>query len=196
MNLGLSASLLLSGMLILMIAFFNLNLNRHSNSLTLHAVSKSHMEAVQELIQHDFQKVGFNGFEAIPDPVISIDSSRFVFRAQMDQDTTSEISTITWELSSSVPTGTQNLDHRVLWRIQENSLMQDTTRITIGITRFELSYFNREGDVTTIPNEVSGIDVTVEAQPREGIADHQGTVQYPTVRWRKRVIPKNLNLNP
>ncbi|MEX0769415.1 MAG: hypothetical protein WD035_01705 [Balneolaceae bacterium] len=195
MNLGLTTSFIIAGMLMLIIAGFNLRLNRHATDLTLHEMSKSHTESVYEMILYDFKKIGYDTYqigETPVDPIQSIGDHSITFKAKFDQDPSTDPSTITWELTTDIPAGSDNPDHRTLERRIAGG---DTTSIGIGITRFDLRYFNRDGNETTDPSAIRSIEVIIETQPREGVSMPGGQTRYPVSQWRKTIVPGNLSMN-
>lgn len=196
MNLGLTTSFIIAGMLLLAIGVFNIRLGQHGADLALHEMSKTHTESVYEMIMYDFKKIGYDEYDigtGPVDPIQTIGENIFRFDAKLDQDPSTTPSTVTWELTEDLPVGSSNSNHRVLVRTVAGV---DTTRIGIGITRFDLRYFNEDGVETTDPSAIRSIEVIVETQPREGIAMSGGQTRYPTSQWRKTIVPGNLSINP
>lgn len=195
MNLGLTTSFIIAGMLMLIIVGFNMRLNQHATDLTLHEMSKSHTESVYELILYDFKKIGYDTYEigeSPVDPIQAIGDHNITFKAKFDQDPSTNPSTITWELTADVPAGSNNPAHRILERRIAGG---DTTSIGIGITRFDLRYFNNEGNETTDPSAIRSIEVIIETQPKEGVSMPGGQTRYPVSQWRKTIVPENLSMN-
>ncbi|MEX0995053.1 MAG: hypothetical protein WD599_05950 [Balneolaceae bacterium] len=195
MNLGLTTSFIIAGMLMLIIAVFNIRMSRHATDLTLHEMSKTHTEAVYEMILYDFKKIGYDNYEIGDGPVNPIqtaDTNTISFEAKLDQDPASNPSTVTWELINSTPSGSNNPNHRILERRISG---EETTQIGIGITRFELKYLDEEGNETANTSDIRSIEVIVETQPREGVAMPGGVTRYPVSQWRKIIVPHNLSVN-
>jgi len=190
MNLGLTTSFIIAGMLMLIIGTFNMRLGQHATDLTLHEISKSHIESVYEMILYDFKKIGYDIENAIQDPILTAEGQQITFEAKLDQDSATNPSTVTWVLTDNTPAASNNPNHRVL----ERTVDGDTTPIGIGITRFDLRYFNENGDETSNLTSIRYIEVIIETQPREGIAMSDGQTRYPVTQWRKTIVPGNLSI--
>lgn len=197
MNLGLTTSFIIGGLLMIMILVLNIRMGQHSSELTLHSMSQINMESVYDVIENDFKKIGYDSI-AIADPILLADSNRIEFRSNLYDETMGTWRTITWEMTDIVPANTKNPDHRVLLRDVDG----DETRITLGVTRFRLNYYT-ETSLTPMSfpiagsalDDISRIEVIVETQPREGLPRQGGGTYFPTSTWRKMLVPANINLN-
>ncbi|MEX1010546.1 MAG: hypothetical protein WDZ29_00640 [Balneolaceae bacterium] len=217
MNLGLSMSFIISGVLILMIATLNLRLGQHSSDLALHEMSKTHIEAVYEMLLFDFQKAGYDIDGAISSPIFLATPDTIAFEANVEADPVlaGNPPIVMWGYTDQMVPGSGNPDHRILQRIVSSNMVIDTpggsivtgattdevTNIGIGVTRFELQYYTAGSNTPmTFPiaasdmSEIRRIEIFVETQPREGVGMPGGEVRFPASQWRKTIVPPNLDL--
>lgn len=181
----------------IMILVLNIRMGQHSSELTLHNMSQINMEAVYDVIENDFKKIGYDSI-AIADPILLADSNRIDFRSNLYDDAMGTWRTISWEMSDDVPANTHNPDHRILRRDVDG----DETEITLGVTRFRLNYYTETGLAPmSFPiagsalDDISRIEVIIETEPREGLPRQGGGTYFPTSTWRKVIAPANINLN-
>ncbi len=180
MNLGLTTSFIIGGLLLLTIGIFNMRLGQHSTELTLHQISKAHVEGLYQTVQNDLNKVGYN---VLPDEpgcdsgnwmepeLLLADSSRIAFSANISGNPGScnNIPTVMWELTEEEIAGSRNPDHRVLQRIESQFMEIDTPNHTVvtgaeeeevesielGVTRLEFRYYTADSNTplnTPVPD--------------------------------------------
>jgi hypothetical protein len=210
MNLGLTTSFIIGGLLMLLIVTLNLRMGQHGAEITLHEMSKTHIEAVYEMAENDFRKVAYNYNEPLDGAIKIAEDNRVIFESNLYNDTTgTNIFTIGWDFQKE---GDERIG--LLERIESTQMNIDVpsqtvitdaaedekTGINVGITRFELKYYEagRTFPMTTpvSPDSLDNIrrvEVIIETQPRGGIAKN-GSTYYPTSQWRKVFVPSNLNL--
>jgi hypothetical protein len=194
MNLGLTTSFIIGGLLMVMIVTLNVRMGQHASEMTLHGMSQMSTENISEIIMHDFTKIGYNETGPIDDAVSIAEADRIQFESNLDNNAGGAVETVTWELSDSTLTGTKNSNHRLLTR----TVGSDVTEITLGVNRFDLFYY-LEGSTTplTFPisasnrENISRIEIVLEVQPREGTGANE---HFTTSSWRKVITPPNLNL--
>ena len=197
MNLGLTTSFIIGGLLMIMILVLNIRMGQHSSELTLHSISQINMESVHDIIENDFKKIGYDSI-AIANPIIVADSNYIEFRSNLYDEAMGTWRTVSWEFTDDEPANTKNPDHRILVRDVDG----DETEITLGVTRFRLNYYTETGlTPLSFPiagstlEDISRIEVIVETQPREGLPRQGGGTYFPTSTWRKMLVPANINLN-
>lgn len=181
----------------IMILVLNIRMGQHSSELTLHNMSQIGMEAVYDILENDFKKIGYDSI-AIADPILRADSNQIEFRSNLYDEAMGTWRTITWELTDEVPDNTHNPEHRILRRDVDG----DETEITGGITRFRMNYYTDTGlTPMSFPiagsalDDISRIEVIIETEPREGLPRQGGGTYFPTSTWRKVIAPANINLN-
>jgi len=197
MNLGLTTSFIIGGLLMIMILFLNIRIGQHSSELTLHEMSQTSMESVYQTLEFDFKKIGYDSL-AIENPVTRADSNRIEFLSNLYDESMGTWRTVRWEFTDDVPPNTNNPDHRIL----EREVDGDETEITIGISRFRLNYYTATSETPmSFPingsqlEDIARVEIIVETQPREGLPSPDGGTYFPTSSWRKVITPANINLN-
>jgi hypothetical protein len=192
MNLGLVTSFIIAGLLMMTIVTLNMRMGQHSADITLHTMSQTYVSTISDIIQYDFTKVGYNVDGPISNPILIADETEIQFLSNLDNDGT--IRTVTWQLSTTQLTGSNNPRHRNLKRIVDG----DETDISLGVSRFQIFYYlSGQPDPLAFPisaadrEEINRIEVILEVEPREGTGRNN---QYTTSSWRKIFTPPNLNL--
>lgn len=178
MNLGMVTSTVIGGILLLGILALNTRMNQESDYTVMNQITKSNLNAVTDYIEYDFRKVGYNA----PEPeVATAQPTEFTFEADVDDD--GVVDQITWRYTSNDVTSTRNPDDKVVQRIKNG----DVTDITLGVTDFDLTYYDGSNSETTTPSQVKSIEVYLEVQspaPVDG--------EYVISSWQKRFVPWNL----
>jgi hypothetical protein len=145
-------------------------------------------ESVVELtraIEWDFAKVGYRDTTKAPILVAKKDTISFL----ADIHNSGTIKRVTY-FRGPKEVRTPNPNDFIVYRVIATPQGNDTLKLNIGLTKFEMTYFDSTGGVTTIPQNVRGfkVDARLEA-PR---ADTDGI--FAGVFWEKRFYPRNLNL--
>lgn len=154
-------------------------------------VQQNLVEVVQ-LIEYDFRKIGFCAdWTKIPDPsqaIISADSTSISFLTDVDSD--SIVDTMNYFLGpTSELTVTPNPRDRLLYRVVND---EEHRGSNLGITQFNLIYFNAIGDTIdfpiTIPGEIYTMQINVTVENTSGYNN-----EYTMAFWRQiRLAARNL----
>ncbi|MCC5915440.1 MAG: hypothetical protein JJU46_13785 [Balneolaceae bacterium] len=194
MNLGLTISFIIAGLLMITIVTLNVRMGQHSADITLHTMSQSHVSSVSDIVEFDFQKIGYNVQGPIENAISVAEENEIQFEANLTNDPSEAVQTISWRLDTDPISGSSNPRHRSLTRIVDG----DTQDINVGVTRFELRYYVQGShepltfpiDAATLEN-INRVEVILEIEPREGTGRNN---YYTTSSWRKVFTPPNLNL--
>ncbi|TVR27615.1 MAG: hypothetical protein EA390_13625 [Balneolaceae bacterium] len=195
MNLGLVTSFIIAGLLMITIVTLNTRTGQHSADITLHTMSQGHVSVISDIIQHDFNKIGYNYTGPIQDAIEVADEKEIRFSSNLTDDPSGTTQTVIWRLSEDQMQNSSNPRHRTLTRIVDG----EENEITLGVSKFELFYYTGDSEVPlTFPispdrrEDISRIKVILEVQPKEGTGRNNN---YTTSTWRKVFTPPNLNLN-
>lgn len=179
-----------------MIAIVTLNtrMGQHSADITMHTMSQNHVSNISDIVEFDFQKIGYNVQEPIAGAIQVADENEIRFQSNLNNNPAETVNTVTWRLGTDVIAGSPNPRHRTLTRIVDG----DTQDINVGVTRFELRYFV-PGNHNPLPfpidastrEDIHRVEVILEVESREGIGRNN---QFTTSSWRKVFTPPNLNL--
>ncbi len=208
MNLGLTTSFLIGGILLVAILSMNMSLSNSSTELTLTQISREKAAGVQEIISHDIQKIGYNRNDKTS-PIWSIaDSNKIQFYSNIDNSYDNSVELVTWEFTNTSLNNTQNPNDYVLKRTIKNldTGAEEITPIRLGVTNFNVKYINEYGkDVSShMSAPVTGSDmqnirqlyIKLELQSAEKVFQGSGgNGRYIRSIWEKRFSPGNLESN-
>lgn len=197
--LDIMGSTVVGGMLLLIL--FRLNDASVQNTFKSNEefiVQQDLVEVVQ-LLEYDFRKIGYClQYNKIPSPsksIIFADSSRISFITDVAEPPTypkgdGNLDTLTYYFDSeSEILSTPNPNDRLLYRV----LNHETPRgSNLGVTLFQLTYFNSMGSVLNPPvvdkGQISRIQIDIEI---ENLAAYDN--KYSSVFWRQiRMVAPNL----
>ena len=129
---------------------------------------QENLKEVVELLEYDFRKIGYcANWQKIPDPskaIIAADSHSIAFQTDVDSD--GDVDTMRYFTGpTSELTATPNPNDRLLYRVVNGATPRGSN---LGITQFDMLYFNALGDTIAFPISVPGeiytmqINITVE----------------------------------
>lgn len=221
MNLGIVTSYIIAGVIILGIVMMNFRVQNSGAELTLSQMNRQYVTDVTDMLNDDFSNMGYDVNDVTRNP--ETDEVRVMDCAKSDEirfyrnlcstdaecnDDTRIPEQITWQLLPDVISST-NPDHRTLRRTvrvldgTNTVVSEDVTDINIGVTAFNIEYFETVGSNTNITGlgcgsnvpTVRQIKVSLEVQSAEKIiqrASDDG--RYIRSVWEKRFTPTNLQL--
>ena len=154
-------------------------------------VQKNLVEIV-ELLEYDFRKIGFCvDWDKIPNPsasILSADSSSISFLTDKESD--GIVDTLTYFLGSTDELlQTPNPNDKFLYRVSNN----DTPiGANLGITEFEIKYFDTLGEEISFPitetGEIHTLQINIKVENTSGYNQ-----EYTTAFWRQiRLAARNL----
>lgn len=205
MNLGLITSYIIAGIILLAILSMNMSVSNSSNEITLTQVTRERVAGISEILSNDIQKMGYNR-KAPTSPILTIgEGKKIQFRTNIDNSTDNSVEIITWELTNTDVSNSENPNDRVLMRtVREASSgsIVSQTPIKSGVTNFQISYYNKYGeqrkDSLSTPltsSEMANVKqlyITLELQSSEKIYKSGNSGRYVTSVWDKRFSPTNL----
>lgn len=221
MNLGIVTSYIIAGVIILGIVMMNFRVQNSGAELTLSQMNRQYVADVADILNDDFSNMGYDVNDVTRNP--ETDEVRVMDCAKSNEirfyrnlcetdadcaDETRIPEQITWELLTD-EVSTTNPDQRTLRRTvtvldETNTVISsDSTDINIGVTKFNIQYFETVGTNTNITGlgcgsnvpSVRQLKVTLEVQSAEKIiqrASDDG--RYIRSVWEKRFTPTNLQL--
>ena len=176
-------SFIFGSLLTLNVIRMNGEMAAQSYKSSLDYVAQTSASTIAEIIDNDFQKIGYG----VADTALTLaDSTQIRFLADLGAD--GSVDTLFYYLS-----GTDDADHtpnpydRVLYRVLNSGTPQG---MQMGETRFDLTYFNSNGDSLASPvtlGDVRGIRVDLKVQSEYGYDN-----TYQTAFMQLRVWPRNI----
>lgn len=154
-------------------------------------VQQSLVEVVS-LLEYDFRKIGYcRDWQNIPDPskaIIAADSNSITFLTDVDNDAV--VDTMKYYLGpASELTDTPNPRDRLLYRVINGSV---PLTANLGVTQFDLVYFNALGDSLSfpisVPSEIYTMQINITVENYAAYDE-----DYSSAFWRQiRMAARNL----
>lgn len=200
MNINVLTTFIIAGILFLMLAYMNRGVSNNSNELIVSQSKQAQKIDIQSIISNDFPKIGFDFNTSIDSLIVEADSSKIVFKSNLDNSSDGSIERVTWEFSTDDVTSTSNPNDKILRRTVDS----DITEILLGVTTFRIDYYDSYGSTTPLSTPLSTADidnlrqiqVTIEVQSAELVSPtYGGDSNYITTIWTKRFTPRNLTSN-
>lgn len=194
-------SYVIAGFLMLTILGVNQTVSNSNQELTSSLIKNTHTRAVADVLESDFPKIGYEQKGVInPDDIfLSVTNHIISFRSDLDND--GDIEIITWEFDpDKTPEHANNPHVSTLTRTVENEATGavDATEIQMGVTNFEVFYYDEYGKATPLshpvsPTDVRQIEVKIELQSDFQLSSRpEGASRYMVTKWQKRFSPVNL----
>ncbi|MGB0346261.1 MAG: hypothetical protein ACPGGA_02175 [Balneolaceae bacterium] len=204
MDLGLVMSYIVAGILMIIILTIGYNVNYSGNELSLQESQKIKVTEVIETLNYDFPKIGYNN-DALPDTLIRLaDSTSIEFYSNIDNSADGSVELISWELTSTSVSNTENPNDYYLVRTVDGT----STTMSAGIVNFTINYYDELGSSSslTLPIDASTdkslidsivqIEIVLNSESTIGLQYSSAhTKSYLPSSWTKRFSPSNLNIN-
>ncbi|GAA5521472.1 hypothetical protein LQ318_06955 [Aliifodinibius salicampi] len=200
MDLGVVVSYIIAGMLLMAILMMNMSVSSSSTELTMTQITREKAAALTDMLEHDILKMGYNKTSKTS-PIIELaDSQRIRFRSNIDDSNDKTVETITWELTSDPVSATENPNDLELKRTVSGGI-NSVTPITLGVTEFEIKYFDQYGEDTSNnmltpvsnPEDIKQLYIKLVLESPQRV--YQGTNdngRYVKTVWEKRFSPPNI----
>lgn len=216
MNLSMVTSFIIAGMIMLGIVMVNINVSNSTAELTISQITRNHISSVADMINEDFSNIGYDVNETTQESIGKILdcklSTRISFYRNVHDDPDVSPKLIEWEFKKNDSiSGAKNPDHRPLVRTvydDDGVTILDQTEIHLGVTNFELLYFDdsnygkpkSEGKSSSTGcsdiSNVRQIHVLIEMQSAEKMYKRSSDDgRYVRSVWDKRFTPINLNID-
>ena len=148
-------------------------------------------------MEHDFRKIGYcRDWDNLPDPSKAIISaSQNSIKFLTDEENDGIIDTIDYFLGSvDELAGTPNPNDKTLYRVLNNA---NPMGANLGVTQFDLFYFDALGNQLTfpitVPSEIYTMQINIKVEDVYGYdRQHDGEI-YASAFWRQvRLASRNL----
>lgn len=190
MNMGIVTTFVIAGLLMVSILTLNSRVMINSSKTTADLVNKKKMETLRQLIENDFSRIGFGN-----DAEIEIFSPvKIQFKADIEGNGTK---IVIWHAKDDTPsTNTTNPnDYKLLRIIKNKSGTSTESEVEFNIVDFKVTAYDEitNGNPTTQTEDIESflIEVVYESAEPTG-EDSDGNDIYTTSRWRKYIVPSNL----
>lgn len=205
MNAGLITSYIVAGILLLSMLMMNIRVNTSSAELAMTQITREKVATITDMLYDDIPNMGYDMVNTTPDIIVEADTFKIKFYRKIDRLNEGSVELITWELTEEEVTSTQNPNDRILRRTVEKDGTATVTDITLGVTNFEIWYFDEYG-LSTLPEDGEYLDrpvsdvtkikqlyIALELESPEQITHYGGRGgRYIRSVWEKRFSPGNL----
>lgn len=186
-------STVIGGLLFMILLRMNATATQNTYTFAGEAQVQQNLVAIVELIEYDFRKIGFcKDFTKIPIPsraIISADSTSIKFLTDV-YPSDGIVDTMNYYLGSIKElSGTSNPRDRMLYRVINSAKPKGSN---LGVTKFNITYFNALGDKIPFPIKVPGEIYTMEIDVKvENTAAYDE--KYSNAYWRQiRLAARNI----
>ncbi len=153
---------------------------------------QQNIATVVSILEHDFRKIGYCAdWTKIPNPAKSIiyaDSNKIKYLTDVDRN--GIVDTMSYYIGpASELIYTANPRDRFLYRVINN---EKPVKVNLGVTQFQLVYYNFNKDIipspVAVPGEIYTIQISVAVEDVEAYDQ-----KYSQVFWRQiRLVARNL----
>ena len=200
-------SVVIGGVVLAMLVGFNTTIIQESGNQTMKLLPQSNMTAIRDLVESDFRKIGCL-VPATPDSaIVSADSSKIKFKADIYNNGT--VDTIQYSIDLVTATHNGNANTHYLNRtVTLPGGSSTTTKMNLGTTSFKLYYYKSGSGLgtpftsypVTTPSLIKGIKVVLNIEATtlwsENSQKNWNSASFakfnPGVYWEKFIRPKNL----
>jgi len=190
-------SIVIGGMLFLILLRLNDSAVKNSFQYNGELIVQKNLVEIVNLIEHDFRKIGYcANWQAIPDPsksIVAADSNSISFLTDVNED--GIVDTLNYYLGPlSELDHTPNPRDRILYRVVNGS---NPMGANLGVTQFDLQFFDIFGNPialpVNVPGEINTMEINVAVEDVAAYDDPYSDDDYNHVFWRQiRLAARNL----
>ena len=177
---------IVAGILILMMIGLTASVSESTTQQMLDVTTQQALTTITGIVEYDFHKMGFEMAPGAAITAMDVDSITFWAGIDTDSDGVIDgVNTITYQMSdTSQASSTPNPDDRILYRTVGAAT---PAPVALGLTNFELEYFDIAGSVTANPADVRTIKINLTMQSTISFDN-----AYSEAAWEKKICPRNL----
>lgn len=191
-------STIIAASVILSILGLNFLLSDSSRDVSADLYVQENMVEFTRLVQYDISKIGQG--DTLSAPVLIAESQKIKFIGDVDNSMTSD--TVTYYCGDSTKLkGTPNPKDFPIYRVvrynKAGVTKPDTMKMSVGLTKFTLTFYDDSGKTTTDVKKIKGIDVDTNLENPFPVKDSKGNVSPYAVSgnsWKSLIYPRNLNV--
>ncbi len=200
MNVNIVLSFVIGGIIILILGSMNRNVSYSNTDVVLSQTTQIHRGDIAEVVAFDFPKMGYAPNLNTDSLIIAADSNSVTFLSNIDNSSNGSVETIKWEFTTTDITNGTNPNDKLLIRVVDT----DTTRFTLGVTRFRLNFYDDLGSTTPLAFPLNITDLSTVRQIEViMVVESPELLEYSTNQagryinsaWVKRFTPRNLAAN-
>ena len=179
--LDIAGSAIIAGLLLLAVLSSYTNVNQYAIQNSMDLSVQGNLSEWLQIVQHDFRKIGYR----VGNPawaIQSCDTSSISFVSDIDNNGVLDSVTYYLGLPDQV-SGTQNPRDRALYRVVGGQ----QTGGALGITDFQLRYYDDSGNITWTPSDVKAVEIFIQVESSFPL-----DTTYAWSSWRGVIYPLNL----
>lgn len=193
MNVGIITSFVVGGLLLLSVLAFNGQVLNSGIETTISVITQNTLNDIVELVNNDFNRIGYQTGNA--NPFNKITSDDIIFEADVYDNDSFAVTNVRWKFDTSSPvSSSSNPNDFYLERTGP------LTNSTYGTTRFPVVHFKviykTASDVITINTAtVKKIEIEIVLESPEPYGQNAaGEDLYQRTVWNRSFVPNNINL--
>lgn len=176
MNVGLVTGFIVGGMLLVALLALNMRISQNSGLVAMNQMTKQRVEAIAEIVSSDLRNIG-QGVSGLA--ILQATNNSITFTGRQANDS---LVTLTWRYLPNEPvSSTINPNDRILRRIVNN----DSLTINFGVSRFDLTYFDSNGNTTLTLANIRRIRIEVMCE-----SDEPYGTEYARSFWESDITPR------
>ncbi len=189
MNIGITTSFIVGGLLMLSILHMNYTVSNNSRQSTMQMIAKTKQQTISQTITADFQRMGYGVKEN--EPVITFaGSEKIVFKATIGGSKHN----IIWQFNSSAKyKKTENPNDYKLRRTGPVANGKVSTTF-YSVVSFNLTYYDMQGNETTAKSKVDKIKVKIVTESPQPLTSSTGKKEYGRSFWQRTIVPSSLHI--
>ena len=202
MNLGITTSFIVGGLLLLSILQMTFTVGSNATETTLQLMAKQNLRTISQTLNSDFNRMGYiQAGNSITSQIIdnSSNSTRITFQADIDNSTPGA-ETIIWKFRKSTSgeydSSPNPNDYQL---VRTGPVSPGNIDDTIyPVVDFELTYLDQNGnDITSSGNKenVRKIKVEVLTESPDAISINNDNRRYGRSHWSRTITPPSLQFN-
>lgn len=200
MNIGITTSFVVGGLLLLSILQMNLTVNNDAAATTMQIAAKNQVQAITQTLTADFNRMGYN-VNSSKQVILNFKSNKITFRGDIDESHPG-VETITWNFTNGNYKATDNPDDHKLIRTGSVSAGSGSKPLTYPAVSFKLTPYNWQhvdlSDSTqkVIKEQTEQIKIEVLCESPEAILANgpDGKKVYGRSFWQQTIIPPSLHI--
>lgn len=206
MNLGLTTSYIIAGILLLSILMMNLSVTNSSIQLTQRQINQGKISTISDMISSDIQKMGYSKESKTDTILLEAEEDRIQFKSDINNNGNIEV--VTWEFDTDTEVlSTENPNDYVLTRTvhdDDTGNLIEESPIRLGVTEFTIQYYDSYGAllsnnmITPITdqlelNKVKQLYIKINLESPVKTYDNPNDAgDFVLSVWEKRFSPPNL----
>ena len=197
MNISITTSFVVGGLLMISILTLNNQLMQSSADTTLSMQAKTHVASITQILSNDISKIGFNVPSSANNASIFVQvrPEKFAFRGDVFNEGTPHV--ITWELTNTeYSKGGNPNDYELVRKGPIEAGGNPSTRLVFPATYLDITYLDAEDDPIANPQSnkdiIRRIQVKLICEATDSPRNTAGNDQYPESVWTRKFIPNTL----